>query len=171
MPAHSLARPYDAMMVAHSRSSLGMMLLRPELPEVAADPRFATFADRLRHKAALIPLLEARFAERTTAEWLARLRGRVPCAPVNSLAEALADEQVLARDMIIEVEHPVLGTLREVASPVKTEGAITRPPPAPRLGEHTEQVLRDLLGYPPARVAALRASGALGGDGHEVVRE
>jgi crotonobetainyl-CoA:carnitine CoA-transferase CaiB-like acyl-CoA transferase len=64
--------------------------------------------------------------------------------------------------MIVEVKHPRLGVLREVASPVKTAG--TPPPrPAPGLGEHTEEILRDLLGYDPARIAALRASGALNG--------
>jgi crotonobetainyl-CoA:carnitine CoA-transferase CaiB-like acyl-CoA transferase len=132
-----------------------------DLPEVGGDPRFASFADRLAHKAALIPLLTARFRERTTEEWLARLRGRVPCAPVNTLAEALQDEQVRARGMIVEVEHPKFGTLREVASPVR---AATPPSPAPRLGQHTEEILRELLRYTPARVAELRASGALGAD-------
>jgi crotonobetainyl-CoA:carnitine CoA-transferase CaiB-like acyl-CoA transferase len=133
-----------------------------DLPAVGRDPRFATFADRRAHKEALVTVLAARFAERTTAEWLARLRGRVPCAPVNTIAQALADEQVRAREMIVEVKHPRLGVLREVASPVKTAG--TPPPrPAPGLGEHTEEILRDLLGYDPARIAALRASGALNG--------
>ena len=93
-----------------------------ELPELARDHRFATFADRLAHKDALVAILKARFAERTTEEWLARLRGRVPCAPVNTVAQALADEQVRARDMILEVEHPRFGLVREVASPVKTRG-------------------------------------------------
>ena len=133
-----------------------------ELPAVARDPRFATFADRLQHKDALIPLLEARFAEHMTAEWLARLRGRVPCAPVNTLAQALDDEQVRARDMLIEVKHPQFGVLREVGSPVKTPGAITTPAPAPALGQHTEPLLRELLRYSPERIAALRASGAFG---------
>jgi crotonobetainyl-CoA:carnitine CoA-transferase CaiB-like acyl-CoA transferase len=133
-----------------------------DLPDVAADARFATFADRLAHKDALLPRLAPRFAERTTAEWLARLRGRVPCAPVNTVAEALADEQVRAREMVVEVKHPRLGVLREVASPVKTTGAAAPPRPAPALGEHTDTILRDLLGYAPARIAALRASGALG---------
>jgi crotonobetainyl-CoA:carnitine CoA-transferase CaiB-like acyl-CoA transferase len=133
-----------------------------ELPELARDPRFATFPDRLRHKAALLEILKPRFLTRATAEWLGRLRGRVPCAPVNSLREALEDEQVRAREMIVEVEHPVFGTLREVAAPIKTAGAITRPAPAPRLGEHTDQILRDIAGYPPDRIAALRAAGALG---------
>ena len=133
-----------------------------ELEGVGRDPRFASFADRLAHKDVLVPILKARFAERTTAEWLARLRGKVPCAPVNTLAEALEDEQVRARDMITEVKHPLFGVLREVASPVKTAGAITSPAPAPALGQHTDEVLGGLLQYDPARIAALRASGALG---------
>jgi crotonobetainyl-CoA:carnitine CoA-transferase CaiB-like acyl-CoA transferase len=133
-----------------------------DLDDVASDPRFADFAGRLAHKDALVPRLEARFAERTTAEWLARLRGRVPCAPVNTVAQALADEQVRARDMLVEVKHPAFGTLREVGSPVKTPGAITTPAPAPRLGQHTDEILRDLLHYPAERVTRLRASGALG---------
>jgi crotonobetainyl-CoA:carnitine CoA-transferase CaiB-like acyl-CoA transferase len=132
------------------------------LPEVGTDPRFATFADRLANKDALLPLLRARFAERTTADWLGRLRGRVPCAPVNTLAQALADEQVRARGMILEVEHPDLGTLYEVASPVRTAGEVRAPAPAPRLGQHTEEILGGLLGYDDARIAALRAAGALG---------
>jgi len=133
-----------------------------DVPELGADPRFSTFADRAANKAALIPLLKTRFAQRSTAEWLARLRGRVPCAPVNTLAQALEDEQVRARGMLVEVKHPTLGALREVASPVRTEGAITAPAPAPALGQHTDEVLRELLHYPPERIAALRASGALG---------
>ena len=133
-----------------------------ELPEVARDPRFATFADRSVHKAALVPILGARFAERPTAEWLARLRGRVPCAPVNTIAQALADEQVAARDMIVEVKHPRFGVLREVGTPVKTEGAVANLSPAPALGQHTDEILGALLHYDAGRIAALRASGALG---------
>ena len=132
------------------------------LPDLGRDARFATFADRLAHKDALLPMLRARFAERTTDDWLARLRGRVPCAPVNTLAQALQDEQVRSRGMIIEVEHPALGTLREVASPIRTAGTSDAPAPAPWLGQHTDEILRDLLQYDPGRIAALRASGALG---------
>jgi crotonobetainyl-CoA:carnitine CoA-transferase CaiB-like acyl-CoA transferase len=133
-----------------------------ELGHLTTDPRFATFADRLANKEALLAVLKPRFLERTTAQWLARLGGRVPCAPVNTVREALEDEQVRARGMIVEVKHPVYGTVREVASPIKTAGAVTRPAPAPRLGEHTEAVLGDILRYPSAKIAALRASGALG---------
>ena len=93
-----------------------------ELPELATDARFATFPDRFDHKAALLAILKPRFAARTTDEWLRRLQGRVPCAPVNTLEEALADEQVRQREMILEIEHPRFGTLREVASPIKTDG-------------------------------------------------
>ena len=133
-----------------------------ELHDAGRDPRFATFADRLANKHALVPMLSARFKERSTAEWLARLRGRVPCAPVNTMAEALADEQVQAREMIIEVKHPERGTLREVASPVKTPGAITTPAPAPKLGQHTDDIVRELLGYDAGRITQLHASGAFG---------
>src|SRR6266403_950890 len=133
-----------------------------ELPAVGRDPRFATFADRLLHKSVLVPILKARFAERTTSDWLSRLRGRVPCAPVTTLAQALADEQIAARDMIIEIKHPRFGVLREVGTPVKTEGAAPNLSPAPALGQHTDELLRTLLQYDPARIAALRASGALG---------
>jgi crotonobetainyl-CoA:carnitine CoA-transferase CaiB-like acyl-CoA transferase len=78
------------------------------------------------------------------------------------VTEALADEQIQARGMIVEVEHPSLGVLREVASPVRTAGEVSRPAPAPRLGQHTDEILGGLLGYSPARLAALRASGAVG---------
>jgi crotonobetainyl-CoA:carnitine CoA-transferase CaiB-like acyl-CoA transferase len=131
-------------------------------PELGRDPRFGTFAGRLANKAALLPLLEARFVTRPTAEWLERLRGRVPCAPVNDVRQALADPQVLAGDMIVEVEHPDFGTLREVRSPVRTEGEIRRPTRAPRLGEHTDQILREILGYGEPTIGRLRQAGAIG---------
>jgi crotonobetainyl-CoA:carnitine CoA-transferase CaiB-like acyl-CoA transferase len=133
-----------------------------ELPHVAGDPRFRSFEDRLANKDALLPILKARFQERTTEDWLTRLRGRVPCAPVNDVAQALEDEQVRARDMIIEVKHPRFGVMREVGSPVKTAGAIASPAPAPALGQHTDEILSDLLRYPAERIVALRACGALG---------
>jgi crotonobetainyl-CoA:carnitine CoA-transferase CaiB-like acyl-CoA transferase len=131
-------------------------------PELALDRRFGTFADRFANKDVLIPLLQARFVTRTTVEWLDRLRGRVPCAPVNDVRQALADPQVAARDMIVEVEHPEFGTLKEVRSPVRTEGEIRQPARAPRLGEHTEEILRETLGYSESTIARLREGGAIG---------
>ncbi len=132
------------------------------VPELAEDERFRTFADRFTNRDALVSLLHARFTTRTTADWLDRLRGRVPCAPVNDVRQALADPQVLARDMIVEVEHPEFGTLREVRSPVRTEGEIRRPRRAPRLGEHTDPILRDVLGYSDGTLARLRSAGVIG---------
>jgi crotonobetainyl-CoA:carnitine CoA-transferase CaiB-like acyl-CoA transferase len=131
-------------------------------PELAEDARFRTFGDRFANKDALLPLLQARFATRTTGEWLDRLRGRVPCAPVNDVRQALADPQVLARDMIVEVEHPEFGPLKEVRSPVRTEGEIRHPARAPRLGEHTDQILREILSYSDGTIARLRDTGVIG---------
>lgn len=131
------------------------------LPELAGDPRFASFPERLAHKAALLSILEPRFATKPTGEWLGLLRGHVPCAPVNSVREALQDEQVRAREMIVEIDHPVFGRMRQVASPIKTEGAVTAPAPAPRLGEHTESLLQDVLGYGAGTIESLRAKGVI----------
>ena len=128
------------------------------LPALASDPRFDAFPGRLAHKDALLPILEERFATKSTREWLGLLRGHVPCAPVNSVREALEDAQVLAREMIVEIDHPVFGRMRQVASPIKTEGAITAPAPAPRLGEHTDTLLQDVLGYGAATIERLRAT-------------
>ncbi len=133
-----------------------------ELPALRTDPRFAGLPDRLAHKAELLAILTPRFEERTTREWLGCLQGRVPCAPVNSMREALEDEQVRQREMILTVEHPVFGPTREVASPIKTDGVIAKPAPGPRLGEHTDSILRQVLKYTPDRIAALRASGVFG---------
>ncbi|MBM3957964.1 MAG: CoA transferase [Gemmatimonadetes bacterium] len=131
------------------------------LEHLAADPRFAAFADRLENRDELLPVLEERFRQRSTAEWLDVLRGRVPCAPVNSLREALNDEQVLARGLIVESNHPVYGRVRQVGCPIVTEGAVTAPAPGPALGQHTDEVLGTILGYPPDRIRALRASGTV----------
>jgi len=130
--------------------------------ELADDPRFRGFAERFANREALLPLLRARFATRTTAEWLDRLRGRVPCAPVNDVRQALTDPQVLARDMIVEVVHPDFGPLREVRSPVRTEGEIREPRRAPRLGEHTDEILREILNYSDSTISRLRSAGVLG---------
>ena len=131
------------------------------LPELADDQRFNSFAARLDNRDTLLALLSERFGTRTTAEWLDDLSGRVPCGPVNTVQEALESEQVLAREMIIEVDHPEYGVIREVGNPVKMAGGIDRPSPAPRLGQHTDEVLTDVLGYDGERVAALRAEGAV----------
>jgi crotonobetainyl-CoA:carnitine CoA-transferase CaiB-like acyl-CoA transferase len=137
------------------------LIRRMGLAQLEHEPRFASFADRLAHRDDLLPILEARFATKPTADWLAALRGHVPCAPVNSVREALGDEQVRARGMILEVDHPVFGRMRQVACPIKTDGTATAPAPGPRLGEHTDRLLGDLLGYGAGTIESLRARGVI----------
>jgi crotonobetainyl-CoA:carnitine CoA-transferase CaiB-like acyl-CoA transferase len=133
---------------------------RLQRPALRDDPRFRTFADRLTHRTALTAILDAAFSERTTAEWVARLRGHVPVAPVYDVAEALADEQVAARDMIAPLEHPVFGTLRTIGCPIKFPDAPPRYASGASLGADTEAVLAE-VGLSPADVAALRTRGVV----------
>jgi crotonobetainyl-CoA:carnitine CoA-transferase CaiB-like acyl-CoA transferase len=131
------------------------------LGHLRADPRFGSFPDRLAHRDMLIGLIKRALAQKTTAEWLGILRGHVPCAPVHTVAEALEDEQVLARDMVIEVEHARFGRLRQVGCPVKIDDVQPRYEPASPLGADTDELLRTLLGMSDAEIAALRDQGAI----------
>jgi crotonobetainyl-CoA:carnitine CoA-transferase CaiB-like acyl-CoA transferase len=134
-------------------------------PELADDERFADFAARDEHRDALLEILDAAFAQRPTDEWLDVLReAGVPSGPVNDVAAALEDEQVAARDAVVTVEHPRLGPVRQVASPLRV-GEDERPlRPGPARGEHTDAVLRELCGYDDARLRELRGAGVFGGD-------
>jgi crotonobetainyl-CoA:carnitine CoA-transferase CaiB-like acyl-CoA transferase len=131
-----------------------------ERPALADDPRFRTFGDRLAHRGALIPLLEDAFRRRGTAEWLGRLRGHVPVAPVYTVEEALADEQTIARDMIVDVEHPVFGTLRELGCPIKLAGIAPRYAPGAALGADTAALLAE-VGIGADELAALKSRGVV----------
>ena len=131
------------------------------LAHVKDDPRFRTFQDRLTHRHEFIPLLKDVFRTKTTAEWLALLRGHVPCAPVYDVEQALQDEQVLAREMVITVDHPRFGPLREVGCPVKIDDVQPRYGPASRLGADTEDLLRDLLGLSSVEIDRLRERGSI----------
>ena len=134
---------------------------RIERIDLRDDPRFRTFADRHANRDLLIPLLAADLRARTTAAWLERLRGFVPCGPVYSVEEALADEHALARDMVVELEHPTFGWLRQVGTPVKIDGVTPAYRRAPRLGEHTDEVLAEIGGYAADEIARLRAAGVV----------
>ena len=125
------------------------------------DPRFATFAERYPRRSELVSMLAAEFARRTTDEWLGLLRGSVPCAPVYTVEEALADEHTAAREMLVGYEHPEFGWLRQVGTPIKFAGAHPVYRAAARLGADTEAVLRDLGGYSAEEIAALRARGVV----------
>ena len=133
-----------------------------ERPELAADPRFLSNADRIANYAALLPIVRQIIRQKTCEQWLTELRAvGVPCGRINTAAEALGDPHVLERGMIIELEHPALGLVKSLATPVhlsQTPLVYRRYPP--RLGEHSDEVAAE-LGYSAAEVAALRAEGTL----------
>jgi crotonobetainyl-CoA:carnitine CoA-transferase CaiB-like acyl-CoA transferase len=131
-----------------------------DLAPLVVDPRFRTFADRLANRTALVSIIAARFRERTTAEWLDRLRGHVPVAPVYDVGEALADEQAVARDMVVEVAHPVFGAIRQVGCPIKIEGVTPRFAPASALGADTAALLGE-IGVGTDELARLRTRGVV----------
>ena len=133
-------------------------------PELADDPRYKTNPDRVKNRDTLVPHLEAIFRSRTVDDWLTQLRAaQVPAAPVNNLDRAFAEPPVAEREMIVSYEHPEVGPVRLPGNPIKLSGmAETISRPAPRLGEHTDDVMRDLLNLPADRVASLRKSGAIG---------
>jgi crotonobetainyl-CoA:carnitine CoA-transferase CaiB-like acyl-CoA transferase len=113
--------------------------------DLAADARFATNELRVRHYDALHPELNRTLAARAASEWVTRLRGAgIPCGSVRSIEDVFNDPQIIAREMLVNVDHPSIGSLSVTGIPVKlseTPGAIRRPPP--RLGEHTQQVLEE----------------------------
>ena len=130
-------------------------------PELAEDSRFSSFSDRLENREVLVPILKDRFRTKTTDDWLALLRGKVPCAPVNSVAEAFADPHVAENDMILDLPHPQFGAARVVASPVKVGGASVQPRRGPSLGEHNGSILGEYLGYSDHEIEKLRSDGAI----------
>ena len=130
-------------------------------PELAEDRRFSSFADRLENRDILVPILKDLFRRKTTADWLALLKGKVPCAPVNTVAQAFADPHVAENNMILELPHPEFGTARVVASPIKVGGASVKPRRGPSLGEHNEPILAEYLGYSTLEIEKLRNDGAI----------
>ncbi len=131
-------------------------------PELAADERFADFAARDRNRDELLPLLDGLFAARPSEEWLELLGAAgVPSARVNDVAAALEDPQAVARGTVVEAEHPRLGTVRQVASPLRLgdEAPVRR---APFRGEHTEAVLAEVCGYSAERIGGLAEAGVFG---------
>ena len=133
------------------------------VPEMAKDPRYALNADRVRHRAELVPKLETIMMTRTKADWLPALEAaKVPCGAINNLAEVFADEHVQARQMINTWQHPIEPDLQLVASPIKMSRTPVRQDlPPPLLGQHTGDVLGDVLGYSAEHQSALRNKGVI----------
>jgi crotonobetainyl-CoA:carnitine CoA-transferase CaiB-like acyl-CoA transferase len=132
-------------------------------PELANDPRFATFADRRQHHEELEDILDAVLGLRTVREWLTVLgAATVPCAPVNDVAQAMAEEHTIARDLIVTTEHPRFGTVKQVSSPVRVGQPPREHRRAPKLGEDTDEILTAILDYDEAHLARLADQGAFG---------
>jgi formyl-CoA transferase len=128
-------------------------------PELAQNARYTRNADRVRHRADLIAALEPMVRAHSKAFWVESLEAAgVPCGPINDLAQAFSDPQVAARDLRIELPHPLAGTLHMAANPIKmsaTPPVYRRPPPT--LGEHTDEVLSTLAGVGADELNRLRA--------------
>jgi len=128
------------------------------VPGLATDPRFVTNGDRVERRAELRPILAARFAERTAASWLTALdAAEIPCGPINDIVAAFASPEAAALGMVVELEHPAWGVIRQVGIPFQlseTPASIRTPPPT--LGQDTDAILGE-LGYGPGEIADLRA--------------
>lgn len=132
-----------------------------DLPDVGADPRFADFESRDRHRSALLGILERRFAEETTAVWVERLRGKVPVAPVRSLTQAADPDELRARGMLAEYPHPSFGEVRSVGLPLTMGGFEPTYRRGPALNGDQAEILAELA-YSDDEIEALRSGGAFG---------
>ena len=115
------------------------------LPSLPSDPRFVDFDARRRNREVLVRLLAARFRERSTTEWLRLLRGSVPIAPVRSLAEATDPAELAERGMLADYDHPRLGRVRSIGTPIRASGDRPEYRPAPGLDQDRDDILADLV--------------------------
>lgn len=164
VPFQNFATADGWMVVACPKESLWRKLCQVlERTDLAEDARFRDFAARRHNREELVAILGGLFGGRPTGEWVSMLSAAgVPCTPVQAIAEALSDPQVSARDSLVDVEHPVLGTVRHVASPFRISDFTAEVRRGPFLGEHTEAVLADLCGYSRDELSALASSGVFG---------
>ena len=167
--AHILSAPYQAFRASDGWLNIGganqanwERLARVlGAPEWTADERFRTNADRMKNLQALTTLMNARLKTRSVQDWIGALDAEgVPCGPINSIADMAADPQTVAREMVVELEHPRAGRTRALGLPIKlsaTPGKVTRA--APLLGQHTREVLGE-FGFSSHEIDGLLASGA-----------
>ena len=169
--AHRMNAPYQAFRCADGYITIGganerifrrlcEVLGHPEWPSM---PDFADNASRVRHREDLAARIEAITARQPRTHWLSLFEAHdIPCGPINDYAQVFADAQVRAREMVVEVEHPRLGRVRSLGSPIKMSATPANPARrAPLLGEHTNEILTE-MGMSEEEIARLRASGAIG---------
>ena len=168
--AHILTAPYQAFPTRDGWINIGganqsnweRIVKVIERPELADDPRFRTNGDRMKNLAALTPLIAERLRQRPSADWIREFEAAgVPVGPVNKIGDMLADPQVAAREMVVEVDHPRAGRVKALGHPIKfsaTPGETVRP--APLLGEHTREILAG-LGYSAEQIERLEQDGAV----------
>ncbi len=132
-------------------------------PELGGDPRFATNPLRVQNREVLVPILAEMVKQKRRDEWIALLESvGVPCGPINDIGEVFANEQVQARAVAIELPHPTAGKVKLVRNPIRMSATpATSDKAPPLLGQHTDEVLRDVLGHNEAQIAALRDKGIL----------
>ncbi len=163
VPYESFATADGAIAVAvGSERQWGRFCAALEIPDLAMDPRFATNAARVEHRTALRPILAERLLAASTADLLQRLdAAEVPCGPIDDVLSALTSDQARARGMVVDVDHPRLGPIRQVGVPFKLAGtpASIRSAP-PLLGEHTDAVLAE-LGFGTEAIARLHTDGVV----------
>lgn len=168
--AHRMNAPYQAIRCADGYVTIGANTDRLferlcrvlGYPEWAGEPDFLHNGDRVHHRAKLAALIEKVMIERPRQHWLQALDDAdIPCGPINDYAQVFADPQVVSREMIVETDHPVLGRLRTLGSPIKlSETPTDATRRAPLLGEHTDEILNE-VGLSIDQIQELRRSGAI----------
>jgi crotonobetainyl-CoA:carnitine CoA-transferase CaiB-like acyl-CoA transferase len=151
---------YIAVACAKERFFRDLVVLM-DLPGLAEDPRFGSFEARREDRDELLAILAERFRQRSTEEWLQRLEGKVPCAPVRSMDDALDAEELDERDMLAAYPHPLFGEVRSVGSPISFSDYKPSYRRAPALGEDRGDLLAE-LGYDVEEIARLEDAGAFG---------
>jgi formyl-CoA transferase len=131
------------------------------VPDLATDPRFAKVGDRRKNQGEIWALLTKFAATYTKREFMAVLNELdVPCGPIMSTEDLANDEHVRGREMYVELDHPQRGKWWNVGMPIKLSASPAKIERSPTLGEHTDEILTQVLGYDASRVAKLKEAGA-----------